>query len=96
MTKKEDRSAVKKHLLLDHVFGTFFALLHLFLAYLGGTLVIHHFINMFLPNHLITAEIPCVAGGLLVVVLGIFGSYGALHYMFLETKLEKIFPGYWS
>ncbi|WP_056985395.1 hypothetical protein [Lactobacillus amylovorus] len=95
MNQKENKSA-KKHLFLDHIFGAVFTSLHLFLAYLGGTLVIQHLINMFLPNHVITTEAPCVAGGLLVVVLGIFGSYGALHYMFLQTKLKKFFPGYWN
>lgn len=94
MDKKEDKS--KRNLVLDHVFGTAFTLLHLSLAYLGGTLIIQHFINMFLPNHVVSTEVPCVVGGLLVVILGIFGSYGALHNMFLGTKLERIFPGYWG
>jgi hypothetical protein len=95
MNQKENKSA-KKHLFLDHIFGAVFTSFHLFLGYLGGTLVIQHLINMFLPNHVITTEAPCVAGGLLVVVLGILGSYGALHYMFLQTKLKKFFPGYWN
>ena len=95
MNQKENKSA-KKHLFLDHIFGAVFSWFFLFLAYLGGTLVIQHLINMFLPNHVITTDAPCVAGGLLVVVLGIFGSYSALHYMFLQTKLEKFFPGYWN
>lgn len=95
MNPKENKSA-KKHLFFDHIFGAIFILLHLSLTYLGGMLVIQHFINVFLPNHVVSTEAPCIAGALLVVVLGLIGSYGALHFMFIGTRLEQFFPGYWS
>ena len=94
MDKKEDKS--QRHLFLDHIFGTVFTLLHLSLAYLGGNVVISHVINIFSPNHVLTTEAPYVACGLLVVVLGILGSYGALHFMFVGIDLERFFPGYWN
>ena len=96
MNKRKEKSTLKRHLYSTHIFGAVFALLHLSLAYLGGILTIKHIINMFLPNHMLTTEAPCVAAGLLVVVLGIFGSYGSLHYMFLGTRFAKVFPGYWN
>lgn len=95
MNKKENKST-KSYLFLDHIFGAVFSLFHLSMAYLGGTLVIEHVIDIFSPNHVLTTEAPCIAAGLLVVVLGLIGSYGALHFMFVGTRLERFFPGYWS
>lgn len=88
--------SVKTHLFCDHIFGAIFTLLHISLAYLGGNVVLNHVINVFSPNCVLTIEAPCIAGGILVVVLGIFGSYGALYFVFHGTKLERVFPGYWG
>lgn len=95
--KKEEQTELtgkEQHYYFDHILGAIFTVLHLSLAYLGGVVVIRHFINMFTPNHVLTAEAPAVAGGLLVVALAIFGAYSALHYLFINTRLEKLFPGY--
>lgn len=97
--KKEEQTestGKEQHYYFDLILGAIFTVLHLSLAYLGGVVVIQHFINMFTPNHVLTTEAPAVVGGLLVVALAIFGAYGALHYLFINTRLEKLFPGYWK
>ena len=85
-----------KHFRRERVLGIVLTIPHLFFAFWGGMLAFRHFTFLFQPTHVATTECPLIAAGLLVVVLGIFGAYGALHFVFEKTRFEHFFPGYWN
>ena len=96
MIKQRDNAIKKKHIRLERIFGVITTVLHLFFAYWGGMLVYWHFTDLFSSAHVASAEWPFIACGLMVIFLGIFGAYGALHFAFINTRLESILPGYWK
>ncbi len=85
-----------KHFRRERVLGIVLTIPQLFFAFWGGMLAFRHFTFLFQPTHVATTECPLIAAGLLVVVLGIFGAYGALHFVFKKTRFEHFFPGYWN
>ena len=85
-----------KHFRRERVLGIVLTIPHLFFAFWGGMLAFRHFTFLFQPTHVATTECPLIAAGLLVVILGIFGAYGALHFVFEKTRFEHFFPGYWN
>ena len=85
-----------KHFRRERVLGIVLTIPHLFFAFWGGMFAFQHFTFLFQTTHVATTECPLIAAGLLVVVLGIFGAYGALHFVFEKTRFEHFFPGYWN
>lgn len=89
---KKDNLKKKKGLLKKRILWSLTTIIHLFFAFLGGTIVMEHFQLLFDPNHIFKSELFFTMLGNLMLLAGIVGSYLSLHFVFEKTKLEKIFP----
>lgn len=96
ITKENDAGLSRKTVFKERIFGILATLINLFFAWVGGKVFALHLGYMFLPTHVVSTECPFLVAGLLLIVCGLLGAYGSLYFVFQDTKLEHIFPGYWK
>lgn len=96
MIQKHDEALRKKHLYWQRFWGVIATILNLFFAFIGGKLFALHVGYLFLPTHVVSTECPYIVSGILLIVCGLLGAYGALYFVFQKTKLKDLFPGYWK
>lgn len=89
---KLNKKKSKHSNILKNIFLIFSAMSGFLFAFLFGAQSAYHFSMIFSPNCVASIEVSMFVADILLVLLGIFGSYLSLGLIFEGTKLEKLFP----